>query len=314
MFQNPKHTLIACSILFVAGFVVFGTGRENLGAALSLLAMVGVAVSIVRIVFGSLVRAVKRKATQFRAGKPRDGHLNLTSPQVEVSTQVFSIRDKNGNIVSHQYHDVETVLKVLAECISLIETSKNLDVVEGRRKLGLERVQILKDMETRGLYSSSPSSSEFISYFETEAFEYIDRLRNPTHYDAMSGHDFEEYCANLLKGNGFVDIEVTSGSGDFGVDILAAKDGVTYAIQCKRQSSNVGVKAVQEIFSGKEFYKRHIGVVFTNQHFTQSAKEKAERTGILLWDRGKLDDMILSMTSSVAEQNTGMQSETSTLV
>jgi len=107
-------------------------------------------------------------------------------------------------------------------------------------------------------------------------------------YDLMDGHEFERFCAALLLKDGFSNADVTSGSGDHGVDILAEKDGITYAIQCKRSSSNIGNKAVQEIFSGKEFYKKHIGVVMTNQYFTLAAKEAAERTGIVLWDREKI--------------------------
>ena len=48
--------------------------------------------------------------------------------------------------------------------------------------------------------------------------------------DAMDGHEFEYFCAELLKENGFVNVEVTQASGDFGVDVLAEKDGVTYAV------------------------------------------------------------------------------------
>ena len=62
--------------------------------------------------------------------------------------------------------------------------------------------------------------------------------------DEMEGHDFEFFCAELLEQQGFMDVEVTRGSGDFGVDILAEKDGVTYAVQCKRYNSPVGVEAV----------------------------------------------------------------------
>ena len=64
--------------------------------------------------------------------------------------------------------------------------------------------------------------------------------------DHMDGFDFEYYCADLLVADGFIDVQVTRSSGDYGVDILAEKDGVTYAIQCKRYSGLVGVKAVQE--------------------------------------------------------------------
>ena len=111
---------------------------------------------------------------------------------------------------------------------------------------------------------------------------------NVKHYDSMEGVEFEQFCADLLRNNGYINVEVTSGSGDFGVDILAEKGGVTYAIQCKRSNSPIGNAAVQEIFSGREFYKRHVGVVMTNNYFTQSAKETAQRTGIVLWDRDAL--------------------------
>lgn len=111
-------------------------------------------------------------------------------------------------------------------------------------------------------------------------------------YDYMEGHDFEYFCAELLKKNGFSNVEVTQGSGDQGIDILANKDGIKYGIQCKCYSSDIGNKAVQEVFSGKTFYNCHVGVVLTNRYFTSSAKELAEKSGVLLWDRNKLNEMI----------------------
>ncbi|MGN0155811.1 MAG: restriction endonuclease [Lachnospiraceae bacterium] len=110
--------------------------------------------------------------------------------------------------------------------------------------------------------------------------------------DEIEGHDFEYYCAELLKKRGFLDVTVTKGSGDYGVDVLAEKDGVTYAIQCKAYATPVGVKAVQEAFAGKEYYDRMVGAVLTNQYFTKPAVEAAKKLKILLWDRGYLDSMI----------------------
>ena len=43
--------------------------------------------------------------------------------------------------------------------------------------------------------------------------------------DAMEGHDFEYFCADLLEDHGFKSVEVTRGSGDYGVDVLAEKEG-----------------------------------------------------------------------------------------
>ena len=110
--------------------------------------------------------------------------------------------------------------------------------------------------------------------------------------DEMEGAQFEKYCARLLEKRGFIDVNITKASGDFGVDILAEKDGVTYAIQCKRYADPVGVKAIQEAFAGREYYDRMVGAVLTNQYFTAPAVEAAKKLKILLWDRGYLESMI----------------------
>ncbi len=116
--------------------------------------------------------------------------------------------------------------------------------------------------------------------------------RQDNSFDQMEGHEFERFCAQLLKQRGFVEVEVTRGSGDFGVDVLAEKDGVTYAVQCKRYDAPVGVKAVQEACAGREYYDRMVGAVMTNQYFTQPAVEAAKRLKILLWDRGYMESMM----------------------
>lgn len=109
--------------------------------------------------------------------------------------------------------------------------------------------------------------------------------------DEMDGLDFEYYCADLLAENGFADVQVTRSSGDYGIDILAEKDGVTYAIQCKRYTGLVGVKAVQEAYAGRDYYDRMVGAVLTNQYFTKSAVQAARKLKILLWDRDYLQAM-----------------------
>lgn len=103
--------------------------------------------------------------------------------------------------------------------------------------------------------------------------------------DRMEGHGFEHWCAEALSNSGFTNVEVTPGSGDQGVDVLAEKDGVKYAVQCKRYTSDLGNTPVQEVHSGKDFYHCHIGAVMTNRYFTAGAKELAKETGTLLWDR-----------------------------
>lgn len=111
-------------------------------------------------------------------------------------------------------------------------------------------------------------------------------------FDIMEGHEFEHFCANVLMRNGFENTSVTSGSGDQGIDIIAYKDGIKFGIQCKCYSSDIGNKAVQEVYAGKTFYNCHIGVVLTNRNFTKSAVELARSNGVILWNRKKLLQMI----------------------
>ena len=113
----------------------------------------------------------------------------------------------------------------------------------------------------------------------------------PELIDELEGHDFEEYCADLLRRSGFTDVTVTKGSGDFGLDILCEKDGVTYGIQCKRYDKPIGVHAVQQAYAGRDYYGRMVGAVMTNQYFTEAAVKAASKLNIMLWDRGYLDEM-----------------------
>lgn len=110
--------------------------------------------------------------------------------------------------------------------------------------------------------------------------------------DEMEGHEFEYYCADILRDHGFDEVEVTKGSGDFGIDILAERDGITYAIQCKRYDGPVGVDAVLLTYAGKDYYDRMVGAVMTNQYFTEPALMAAKKLQILLWDRGYIDSML----------------------
>lgn len=112
--------------------------------------------------------------------------------------------------------------------------------------------------------------------------------------DVMSGRDFEYWCAYLLQRNGFTSVEVTQESNDQGVDIVAEKDQVHYAIQCKCVSNDLGNKPVQEVYAGKEIYGCQVGVVMTNRYFTSGAQKLAEKTRVLLWDRDSITNLLRS--------------------
>ena len=102
------------------------------------------------------------------------------------------------------------------------------------------------------------------------------------------GRAFEFYLADVLRKNGYDKVSVTSGSGDYGIDIIAEKESVKFAIQCKYYNSPVNNSAVQQASSGRDFYNCHVAVVATNNIFTRSAIETAEKTNVVLWDREKI--------------------------
>lgn len=60
----------------------------------------------------------------------------------------------------------------------------------------------------------------------------------------LTGEEFEAYAAQVLSDNGFRHVTVTRASGDQGIDILAVRNGRTYAIQCKNYAGAVGNAAV----------------------------------------------------------------------
>ena len=110
-------------------------------------------------------------------------------------------------------------------------------------------------------------------------------------FDYMDGHDFEYFCADLLRKNGYENVEVTKESGDQGIDIIAFKDGLKFGIQCKCYAKDISNSAVQEAFSGKSFYHCQVAAVLTNRNFTTSAEELAKATGVLLWNRNYLNHL-----------------------
>ena len=173
-----------------------------------------------------------------------------------------------------------------------------------QQKLGIgyaQAAKLIEDMEIQGIIGDQERLSRNAANVRAPIAPMVDEYARYGGIDAeilavdlMEGHQFEHYCADILRKNGYTDVEVTQGSGDQGVDVLAVKDGIKYAIQCKCYASDLGNKPVQEVNAGKVIYHCHVGVVMTNRFFTQGAKDAADATGILLWDRNKLVELIRS--------------------
>lgn len=108
-------------------------------------------------------------------------------------------------------------------------------------------------------------------------------------------YKYEEYIKTLLHNGGFV-AKRTRSSGDYGVDVLATKGGVSFAVQCKLFNRPVGVKAVQEVVSGRIFYKADYAIVVSNNSFTPAAKTLARKLDVTLVHHKNLISRLKSFT------------------
>jgi len=118
------------------------------------------------------------------------------------------------------------------------------------------------------------------------------RLREIAHLervDVMTGEEFEELTAELLRRDGFRSVQVVGRTGDRGVDVLATTpDGRDVAVQCKRQKKKVDADRVRNLIGALQVtYPGRLGVLVTNNDFTAPAVEEAAGR-LLLVDRARL--------------------------
>ncbi len=108
--------------------------------------------------------------------------------------------------------------------------------------------------------------------------------------DAMTGVEFEHYVAAVLRGIGYT-VEMTSASGDFGVDLIAVRDGARTAVQCKRQVRTVNGSAIQQVVAGAAVHDCTATMVVSNHRYTRAAEHLAGVHGCILIDRVRLARM-----------------------
>jgi hypothetical protein len=113
--------------------------------------------------------------------------------------------------------------------------------------------------------------------------------------------EYEGYCANKLRGAGWTVFQ-TRLVGDQGVDLIAEKDGMRVALQCKLYSTPVGNKAVQEIAAGKVHHRAMYGVVVTNNRYTDAAKALAVSNNIHLLHHRELVSLKQVLTTNTGQK------------
>ncbi len=67
---------------------------------------------------------------------------------------------------------------------------------------------------------------------------------------------------------------MTAATGDFGVEVIAERNGERVTVQCKRLKV-VGVGAVQQVVAGAMHHKCTRSLVVSNREFTRAAMQLA---------------------------------------
>lgn len=109
--------------------------------------------------------------------------------------------------------------------------------------------------------------------------------------DGMKGTEFEHFVANLLRSQGY-QVQNIGGMEDFGVDLIATRNQLKFAIQIKRWNREVDMSAIRAIVAGKSHFRCNKAVVITNNYFSRRAKSLAKSNDCLLIDRDKLAKQI----------------------
>lgn len=124
-------------------------------------------------------------------------------------------------------------------------------------------------------------------YEPNEEYEVLSNVYNTPSYQEFqnikTGIEFEYFLADLLKKSGY-ETELTPKSNDYGADIIATRDNIKYAIQCKFYSNPIGISAVQEVLGALQYYKCNVAIVATNNTYTNNALELAQKSNVILWD------------------------------
>lgn len=111
--------------------------------------------------------------------------------------------------------------------------------------------------------------------------------------DQMDGLQFESYLKVLLEKLGYKS-KVTTGSHDFGADLIMKNDNKKIVIQAKRYGykNHISLNAIQEVFTAQTYYKADESIVITNSMFTKSAKELAKACNVKLYNRYQLAELV----------------------
>lgn len=113
--------------------------------------------------------------------------------------------------------------------------------------------------------------------------EYKIFLLETTDINNLDDRDFEIFCAEVFKKQGF-SVDLTKATNDYGRDIIL--NGSIY-VECKRfnKKESVGRPILQKLLGSMDMFNIKKGIVITTGRYSKTAIEAAKMSGkLILWD------------------------------
>ena len=232
--------------------------KKHKGSILISAGAVAIMAYIAKVIYNIITRASERK---------RQEQIEIAKRQAELRAQ----EQMNRDIYSH----IDTLRKKYHQ-LAYKDDYGVIKLDKYKKEIGYFVDNVLCVDE----YLDKENRKQRINYVLNYVLDNLGSLPQITSSNT-NPYDFEHKCAETLNQSGW-QAHATQASGDQGVDVIAEKDDKKIVIQCKLYSKPVGNKAVQEVYSGKDYYNADYAAVVSNQAYTASARQLAHKCGVLL--------------------------------
>jgi len=172
---------------------------------------------------------------------------------------------------------------------------KEEERLEGRRELEKrERKEFERKQKEKGLvkFVRGDGEEKWGTSEQVKEWRELD-IGLSNNFADYTPREFEMFVGDLFRKMGY-DVELTPSTGDYGVDVVAKKDGNTVAIQVKKyeQGNLIGTQVVQQTLGAMWKVKVDQSIIVTTSGFTVYAREQAKEAPIELWDKKALHEMV----------------------
>ncbi|TPR18084.1 restriction endonuclease [Apilactobacillus timberlakei] len=237
-----------------------------------------------------------RKAFIFKVKYNQHKNIQYDPSSIKMNREIFYQQSNKYNKQIEQMKIQKNSLEETIDSMTAYKQKLSQQVNEINKiyqdlsYLRNEKTDIFKEIDElkqkREHLKEKTSSHQYNEFLQYQAKNRLKEI------DGFDGYQFENITCQLLKKLGFQDVKLTKGSSDYGIDVLAKNGETTYGFQCKLYSSPVGIKAVQEVSSGIEYYKCKKAIVISNSYFTPHAISASKELNVDLWNRDKLLDLL----------------------